>query len=505
MSQTASTPVEQIDPAEYADPDDDQRYVRFAEEVLGLTVTAPQRRVLVALAKHERVHVESGNGVGKSFIAAVANLAFLFGNPDSTNMATSGTYSVLSDVLWKPMRSLFKHAQREYGLPGRCLENPPRLLVDDEWYFKAVSPTHPDNLEGRHAGTMLVTIEEVDKPDITADHFDSAGSMLTDSSDRFLAISNPPRDETNVAYDLAQSDRWHTIRFSSFESHNVQVDAGEIAGEKIPGLVDLETIRDDWEAWNREEWPGYETARNSDARDDLDTRWYRRRLGVMPPDAASAHRPFSVADVEAAFERDFETRTDAPEGLALDVARAGGDSNVFAAKWGDVLDLEAPWSGVDHNENEARVRQLIERRWTAPFAVDAQGEGSGLADRVKQFYPQLRRFNAGGDAFAKREYKDNWSEGLAYLGQFLRNGGSFSSRRLREELLAAARVVEFEERYYSSRNTAVLKATSKDAVKDQLGRSPDALDAAYMAVWAARNSDNVGSVKRRTPASAGKR
>jgi len=69
-------------------------------------------------------------------------------------------------------------------------------------------------------------------------------------------------------------------------------------------------------------------------------------------------------------------------------------------------------------------------------------------------------------------------------------------RRLREELLAAARTVTFEERYLASRGESgatVLEATSKQAVTDSLDRSPDHLDAAAMAVWA-RDAESSASV-----------
>lgn len=490
MSQ-AQTPPAEIDPADYSNTDDERRYVRFAEEVLDLTITEPQERVLIALANHERVFVQSGNGVGKSFIAGVANLSFLFGNPDSTNMATSGTYSVLSDVLWKPMRRLFKQAQREYGLPGRPLENPPRLDIDDEWYFKAVSPTYPDNLEGRHAGTMLVTIEEVDKPDITPEHFDSAGSMLTDDTDRFLAIANPPRDETNVAYQKAESDRWHTIQFSSFESHNVQVDAGELDAEKIPGLVDLDTIKEDWEVWNNEPWPGYEEAKHAhEHRTDLDERWYRRRAGVMPPAGASVHRPFYPSDVGMAVDAVPRTPDphETPRGVGIDVARKGGDHTVVCRLFADHARFEV-WGKQDHNENEQLIREILDgSQNTPPTAIDAVGEGSGLADRLQQAYPSVYRFKNGQKPDTddgEDEYYNKWSEGLAALGERI---GSLAidqsgETTIREELFTAARVVEFEEN--RRRSGDVLQASPKSDVADRLGHSPDSLDAFVMAAWVA--------------------
>lgn len=475
------SPIEDVaDPERYRGPD---RYITVAEDFLDVDLTAVQRRILRAVGEHDRVHVQSGNGVGKSYTAAVLNLAFLIRHPDSTNMATSGTYSVLSDVLWKPMRSLFQRS----GLPGRALESPPRIEIDDEWYFKAVAPRHPGNLEGRHAGTMLVTIEEVDKPDITRAHFDSAASMLTSGADRMLAISNPPEDEANVAYELKESDRWHTIEFSSFDSHNVRIDGGELDADRIGGLVDLATIRDDWAVWNGEPWPGIESARTAHTRrDDLDTRWYRRRAGVMPPASASAHRPFDVDDVEAAWTRETATAPTAPDGVGIDVARSG-DRTVLAAVHGDELRVHYEERGTDHPTQERRLRTHLDEWPAVPIAVDAVGEGSGLGDRLAQAYPTVHRFKAGQEAVGATAYKDCWTEALAAFGQWLREG-AIQHHDLREELFVAARTIEFTERHLASRGSdgaTVLEATSKQAVADALGRSPDRLDAAAMAAWAA--------------------
>lgn len=354
------------------------RYIAIVEAFLDVDLTAVQRRIFRAVAEHQRVHVQSGNGVGKSFTASALNLAFLTRHPESIAMATSGTYSVLSDVLWKPMRRLHTRS----SLPGRALESPSRIQFDDEWYFKAVAPRHPANLEGRHAGMMLVTIEEVDKPDITREHFDSATSMLTGPADRILAIGNPPADESNGAHDLKESDRWHTIQFSSFDSHNVRVDVGELAAERVPGLVGLSTLKDDWETWHEESWPGLETARTAH-RDtpSLDERWFRRRAGVMPPAGAEAYRPFYVADVEAASERAPETVPPTPDAVGIDVAWSG-DRTVLAGVHGDDLRIHYSEQGTNHTTQERRLRTYLDS-WAAmariafrsPWTRSARGRG----------------------------------------------------------------------------------------------------------------------------------
>lgn len=524
-------------PKKYTQGDD--RYIRFAEDFLGKRLAGTQKRILRAVAKYQRVLIISGNGVGKSYGVAILADAFVATNADSTSLGTSGSYSQFVDTMWRPMKSMAKTLRDEMQIPMHIYEgNQPKLEIDDDWYFKVVSPRDPGDLEGRHASDALVIIEESDKEYITEDHFDSANSTITDANDRMVAIANPPKDEANVVYDKKRSDRWHVIQFSSFESHNVRVDLGEIDDERLPGLVDLPTIADDWEAWNNEPWPkaeetyerhfggnypgvdtltrcveegeltredlikvlrpGGDIARYAhEHRDDLDIRWYRRRAGVIPPDDASSFRPFTVEQVEDAYDREAERVTQNAQGVGYDVARDGGDFNVMGGKFADQVSIVDRWKGVDHRANEKMVRQYTADWTEATMSIDAQGEGSGVADYLMSADPEVIRFHSGEEAAEGERFYDRWTEGLYKLGRFLRDGGSFNHDLLREELLVTARHVEFEERFYDSRDATVLKATSKDKVKEELGRSPDLLDAVMMAVWSASDAPKKDRNKQR--------
>lgn len=463
-------------PARYAGRD---KYVRVARDFLGVRLTHQQRRILRAVAANKRVVVQSANGVGKSFTAAALNGAFLLRHPGSICIPTSGSYGVLEDVLWKPLRRLWA----ENDLPGRTLQSPPRIELghDEEWYMRAASPKHAGNLEGRHAEHLLVTIEEADKPDISRQHIDSAESLLTGPGGRLVVIANPPHDESNLVADLRESERWCDIQFSALDSHNVRVDAGESDAERIPGLVGLETIRGDWESWNDEPWPGLDAAREqSRERDDLDTRWYRRRAGRMPPDDADRWRPWSGGDVEAAFARSPDHRP-TPEALGVDVARRV-DQTVAIGLHDDVAVVERKTQAPHPEQRRWFVEQL--QNWPQiPVAVDAIGKGEPLAEELADRFPDVRRFEANATPEDDSEYRTKWARGLALVGEWLRGGGAFNDDRLYEELRVAARTVEFSERHLSSRGT-VIEATAKDAIKDDLGRSPDHLDALLMALTA---------------------
>lgn len=474
------------------------RYVNFAEDVLDLELAETQKTILRALTEHDRILVVSGNGVGKSYTVAIAKLAFLATNVDSIVLGTSGSYSQFVDAAWRPLKALHQEAKQRVGIPGETYDGgQPTLEIGDEWFAKVVSPRDPGDLEGRHASQMLVVIEEADKQYITPEHFDSAGSSVTSTDDRMLAVANPPLDETDVVAEKMASDRWHVIQFSSFESHNVLVDAGELDAPKIPGLVDLSTLKADWKEWNGEEWPGFEDARTAhERRDDLDERWYRRRAGIIPPDGAATHRPFYPAEVTTAVDENNvpQVATTAPVGIGIDVARKGGDSTVVCELYPTHATFTS-WSERDHSENEERIRGLLEKFSSTPAtAIDAVGEGSALADRLRNVFESVYRFKAGSKPDVDDradEYYNKWTESLVALGNRLGDIGidQRGETQIREDLYAAARVVELEENH--RRSGDVLKATPKDAIKDRLGRSPDSLDALAMAAWVAEG--NAGS------------
>jgi hypothetical protein len=334
-----------------------------------------------------------------------------------------------------------------------------------------------------------------------------------------VAVANPPKNQADVVHEKATDDSWATIQFDSFMSHNVQADLGLIDDDKIKGLVDLATLRDDYEDMNDRPWPGINDAIARPYMDggrdevvdptngELSDEWYRRRLGVIPPEGADINRPFGTPVVEAAWSKgeswksntlapDAATVTETPQALALDVARTGGDRTVLIGLFGDELRVIDYWSKTDHAENNERVRDLIEGgsgpSWTCPLAIDAVGEGSGLADHIGEWYPWMNRYSNGSVPVSEDDYKDKWAEGLAAVSDFLDRGGIITHRKLRNELLAVARTVRYEETHISSRGPKgskvgadVYKATPKEEVEDHLGHSPDFADSAVMTVYTA--------------------
>lgn len=497
----------------------EERYVHFAEDVLGVNLAEVQKKILRAVTRNKHLIIVSGNGVGKSFVISVLNLAFLYTNPNSTVLMTSGSYSQMTESTWNPMKSLLKQA-RDNGFPleGQPKEAQPRIEfeADPEHYFRCISGRYPDNLEGRHNERVLVVVDEADKPDISMQHYDSAQSSITDDKGRMVVIGNPPRDESNSLYELMNDPRWEVIQFSSFDSHNVQVDAEIVDGEKLPGLVDLKQIREDWRSWNRSNFPGIEATLDTLEVDEetgilscsnggLDERWYRRRLGVIPPDGSKSVRPFYVEDITSAENRcdtvtdDTGTSgtTDASDdtdyaAYGVDVARGGGDRTVIAGITPNRVDILASVeSPGDHSVNKRLVERHISDSKT-PVIMDAIGEGSGVADELSRDY-NVTRFKSSENAQQRNKYNDKRTEALGEFGKWLDNGQIEPRTELATELRAAARHIELEEKALKSGVT--WKATSKSELKksDALGRSPDLLDAVTLAAWGLNLKQKGGS------------
>lgn len=479
----------------YTGGDDATRYKRFITEVLGVELTEPQREIVEAVADNRRVAVVGANGFGKSYTMAALNLAFLFCNPDSLVMATGASYSQLKDTMADPMQGMLQRVKNKTSIfdSARWLKNPPRIEIEQapERFFKATSVKNSGELEGRHADHVLVTIEETDKKKIDRDIIDSATSSLTDDNDRIVAIGNPPKSEQNSFNDLIESDAWETVEFSSFASRNARIDAGVIDADesaKVPGLVGLQMIKDDWVDFNDEEWPGWDDAKASHERTDLDTRWYRRRLGVIPPVNASVFRPYDTQDVAEAEERFVSEHTvdDISEYdvVAVDVGRAGDRTVLVGANSEYACVIESMEAPGDHSVNKELIQNHVEQSDQVRLVIDSIGEGSGLADLLPDGYDVVR-FDSRGSAYDQRHYNRR-SQAYGDLGDWLSDGAIKPNTEMADELKAVARVMEYEERGASAGSS--LKVTSKSDIKDSpLGRSPDFADAIAMAVWGVQN------------------
>jgi hypothetical protein len=482
--------VESRLPEHYTGP---EKYWEAAEDWFDVTLSPEQRTILEHVATHQYTHLEGGNGFGKTFAIVALALAFHKRHYPSSVVVTSGTYGKLKRTFCADAEDL--HASSPLFGEWKWSPNP-HIDIKDEptWQFEVISPGDPGELEGVHNDHVLIIVDEADKKDVDLDTLDSMDSLISDRNDRMVIISNPPEDETNAVANMGEIGlEPEKLSFSTFDSHNVQVERGARDGERIPGLTGLHKLRKKWEAHNGESWPGYDEARSMSLpghdqfREGLNVLWYRRFAGIMPPAGASKNRPIEMDVVDAGYVEDaadLDTSADR-RGTGIDVARSG-DRTVQIDELEGVLTVEYSEPGTDHTVQFNEIWENLERSPDAQISGDAVGEGSGKLDDTVKRFPNVDRFKAGEVAAQADEYKDRWTEGLCELGKWLKRGGRYADTRLRKELKIAARELTLEERYIKSRDEQVYVADAKDAVTDRLGHSPDHLDAAIMAICAAK-------------------
>jgi hypothetical protein len=497
------------------------RYARFIEDLLGLERTFVQDRILAALHEHEQVVVSAANGVGKSYIAAAGGVAALHCNPDTIVNVTAGTSGTLKTNIWKPARSLYRDSPLPAMFGGRTMDGDREIRtgLDDEWFFECVSPRDPDDLQGPHNDHVIYIVEEADKPGVTGDHIEAVRSTGTDADDRVLVISNPPDDSGNVVHQLIENDEWHHLQFPTWDAQPVRIERGLEDGDEIGGLATAHKLEKDWREYHDEPWPGLEQAirwsdpwlgadpddrsavfpedlnelPNDEFREDLHSLWYRRRCGIVPPGGASVLRPIEPGDVRAAYDRQPGQVRETPQAVGIDVARTT-DNTVMIGLHDLELRVHYAEQGDNHEQQKPEVVDgtastpaLAE--WPSPEVAVDKGYAPGFHDYVNDRCPNVVGFQNGTKPVAETRWYDKWAEALHHLGEFLEAGGSIASQQLRKEALAAARAIQSSKRTLDSRGkngAEVYQATSKDAIKEELGHSPDYLDAALMCIWVDR-------------------
>lgn len=464
---------------------------------LGLRLGPKQREICRSVVETPMTAVVGANGTGKTYITAAIVLAWQTVRYPAISFGTSGTGKKLYRTLCRPIEKLHRDALGGQ-LPGTYKMNPPRIdYADPEHYFEAATPQDAGELEGAHSAYTLAIIEEADKDDVTPETVDAMRSLIpTYETSRMLAVGNPPKTEANVFSEMIDATRspWNVVRVSSFGSFNVQAELGNVDGPLIDGMATVSALKKDWQGYHDIPWPGVEQAMawtdpdSPQFREDLDERWYRRRGGLMPPGGAQVHRPLTPQLVEEQYQPEAEPDKPWPPHLGVDVARSGDDT-VAMALYDAVLETAYAEQGTDHTVQEQELADRI-RGWRTPqIAVDAIGEGSGLADGLAERYGRtsVYRYKTDAVAAAETEYDRCWGESLALFNDYLAAGGVYTSHDLYKQAMAAARTITWEERHLGSRGEEdgedVLRATSKEEVRDRLDRSPDHLDAALMAIW----------------------
>lgn len=446
--------------------------VAFAREAVGVEPWSRQIEILEAVRDHDRVAVSSGHKVAKSHTAVLIALWFFCSFPDARVVMSSTTSRQVDQILWRELRMMT--ARSRLVLNG----DPPYELARSGYKspfpdFREIvgfTAREAEAVAGISGKSLLYIIDEasgVDDAIFEAIEGNRAGGA------RIVLFSNPTKSDGEF-YEAFHGKKafYKTLQISSEETPNART-----GREVIPGLATRA-----WVEEKRREW-------------GVDSPLYAIRVqGKFVTNETG--KIISALKIAASQERHADVEAEGHLQIGVDPAgeQGKGDESGFAARRGNKqlwLDAKRGLTAEGHADVvrdllTALVRQGGERT-TPVVAVDVDGVGMEIARALADLEDRLDRARAP-ERFQLVRVKasvplrrngrfDRLRDALwGRLERWIREGGAImSDAKLAKELHVPT--------WDYVKDTKILKATSKDAMRAVLGRSPDRADALALAVW----------------------
>lgn len=471
----------------------------FASEILGVTPWSRQVEILDAVRSNRRVAVRACRGVGKTFIAAVIVLWFLYTHGPGTKVITTApTQRQVRELLWSEIRALHARAEeRGYSLGGSPssvrLDVDP--LTDPDWYAVGISSDDPDKYLGFHAPAILFLVDEASG--VSQEILDAAKGYGTGATARTLYIGNGTQTSGGL-YDAFTSGAqlWTRIGVSMFDSPNF-TEANVAAYPRVAEYMQRHGI-----AYATEQVP--DSVANAlpwpQVVDDALIEWGEDSplfavfvLGEFP--GLGSNTVIGLERVMRAQARyDAWQPTDGVDtcDVICDVARFGDDETVVAVReHGDVdrLTIRTAYQGHDTMRTTGELMEAVAllEAGDAPLRVsriivDDAGVGGGVVDRLRELQREgkLPRsvsvvgFNGGGKSLKRGRggYPNARSEAWFAFLDALDQVALDPDPKLLADLVAPT---------YELDSTGRRVVEPKKLTKKRLGRSPDRADTALMA------------------------
>jgi len=416
--------------------------------VLGVELWSRQKEILRSAFENRRTVVPAGHGVGKTFVSAVAALAFLYLRKPAKVITTAPTWVQVQRLLWSEVNALFKSRLAPQRHPGSMLLT--QLRVQDDWFALGLSPKDTVSFQGFHQENVLVVLDEA--PGVRRDIYEGADTLLSGGDAHMLMIGNPTAQQGHF-YEACRSSAWNVLRTSCLDSPN-------LTGESVSEGLRRRLVTRAWVEEKAREW-------------GTDSPLYVAKvLGQFP--LAGDDQLIPLKWVEDAM-----ARTEAVPGrrrLGVDVARFGDDATVYTLLDGNRVVEVLTEYGRDTMEIVGRIMRLRADRGIEQIAVDDIGVGGGVTDRLRELGVRVEAVIGGESAVERDRFVNRRTELWWNLREWVRTEGVLPNhRRLVEDLTAP----KFS---YTSRGQ--VKLESKDETKRRLGRSPDAGDSLMLALAA---------------------
>jgi len=423
-------------------------------ELFKVEPDAWQLRVLEAFARDDRAKIriamKACSGPGKSAVMAWLGWNFLSCYADKgehpKGVAISITYENLRDNLWVEFykwqqRSEFLTRAFEWNAQKICARGYEDWFISSRSWPKTASEEEMGRtLSGGHARYYLALIDESGA--IPPAIGKAAEQALSNCDKGWLVQAGNPLSQQGMLYQAVTllRDLWHVVTIT-----------GDPDDPERSTRIDI--------AWAREQIEKY-------GRNDPWVMAYI--LGQFPPSAINAI--LGLEDIEAAQKREMSDHelTNSERRIGVDVARFGDDRTFIALRQGLQAFEGHTMRGASGPEIAAKVAVVYDTFPADQIFIDATGGyGGSPEDALRQgrFRPIPVNFSsrASDDKFFNLRSQMLWS-----LAEWVKRGGCLPrSQTLAKELAVIT---------YTFQNGKI-RIVEKEAMKDELGFSPDEADA----------------------------
>ena len=421
--------------------------MRFASDILGVTLWAKQREVLEAVRDQRRVAVKSGNGLGKDFTAAVAVLWYLHHHDPAIVLSTAPTFRQVRHVLWRQIHSLYRRASDTLG--GKMLDT--RWELADDRYAMGLSASDADQFQGFHSENVFVVVDEAEG--VGEEIYEAVEAVMTSANPRLLLIGNPTT--TSGGFHRAfhrERGIYRAITISALDSPNVKLGSIE-----IPGLTTAAWVEERRAMWGE------------------NSQLFRARvLGEFPE--RGDDNLIAVPDVEAAvYEGEGVPHAGGgPVVIGVDVARFGPDRSVALVRRGNVVEDIRAYYQIDTADLAGRVANAYHELRPDRIHVDEVGMGVSVVDHLRAQGIPVRGVNGASDPMRDRACANLRAEGFWTLSR------RFKTHNIRiphdAELMAELADLRYR---FNSRGKVLME--SKETMRSRGIPSPDKADALMLA------------------------
>lgn len=336
--------------------------VAFFEDILNIKPDDWQAMVLDDLAKHSKVTVRSGQGVGKTALEAGAILWFLTCRPYARVVATAPTMQQLYDVLWAEIAKWLNESKIKSIL--KWTKTKVYMVGDEErWFATARTAVKPENMQGFHEDHMLFVVDEASG--VADPIMEAILGTLTGVDNKLLMCGNPTKLE-GTFYDS------HTADLDKYKCH------------KVDSRTSKRTSQDNIEMLIRKYGKDSDVVRV-------------RVYGDFPKRSLDAL--IALETVELAMDNELpeeEIKTATRLHIGVDVARFGDDSTIITSRLGMNVFPQEKYTKQDTMEtvgNVINAFQHYKKKYPhiqdCYIKVDDTGVGGGVTDRLREVANEL--------------------------------------------------------------------------------------------------------------------